>query len=75
MIKTAGCGVAMANACEELKKIADIVTKSNDEDGVAYILEKYSPAQKVISMLRLYFFDIYLEKVFSNITFFQQTSL
>lgn len=42
MIKTAGCGVAMANACEELKEISDIVTKSNDEDGVAYILEKYS---------------------------------
>lgn len=40
MIKVAGCGVAMENACDELKKIADIVTKSNDEDGVAYILEK-----------------------------------
>ena len=44
MIKTAGCGVAMANACEELKKISDIITKSNDEDGVAYILERYSLA-------------------------------
>lgn len=39
MIKTAGCGVAMANACDELKKAADIITKSNDEEGVAYILE------------------------------------
>ena len=44
MIKTAGCGVAMANACEELKEISDIITKSNDEDGVAYILERYSLA-------------------------------
>lgn len=39
MIKAAGCGVAMSNACGELKKYADIITKSNDEDGVAWFLE------------------------------------
>lgn len=40
MIKTAGIGIAMGNACEELKKIADYTTKSNDENGVAIVLEK-----------------------------------
>ena len=35
MMQFAGCGVAMGNATEHLKSIADYVTKSNDEDGVA----------------------------------------
>ena len=35
----AGYGVAMGNATEHLKSIADYVTKSNDEDGVAYAIE------------------------------------
>ena len=39
MIKMAGLGVAMGNATEHLKSIADYVTKSNDEDGVAYAIE------------------------------------
>jgi Cof subfamily protein (haloacid dehalogenase superfamily) len=42
MIRWAGTGVAMANADERIKNIADIVTeKSNDEDGVAELIEKY----------------------------------
>lgn len=41
MIEYAGMGIAMANANEECKKRADDVTLSNDEDGVAYALEKY----------------------------------
>ncbi len=40
MIQAAGIGVAMGNATEELKNAADIVTKSNAEDGVAVILEQ-----------------------------------
>lgn len=40
MIKMAGIGVAMGNAPEEIKKIADRVTVSNEEDGVAEVLEK-----------------------------------
>ena len=32
--------VAVDNADEELKEIANIFTKSNDEDGVGIILEK-----------------------------------
>ena len=41
MIKAAGMGVVMKNGREELKKIADFVTKTNDEDGVAYAIEKF----------------------------------
>ena len=40
MIKAAGMGVVMENGREELKEIADFVTKTNDEDGVAYAIEK-----------------------------------
>jgi hypothetical protein len=41
MLKLAGIGVAMGNATEELKAIADDVTLSLDEDGIAVALEKY----------------------------------
>ena len=41
MIEAAGCGVAMANGCDEIKRCADVITRTNDEEGVAYILEKY----------------------------------
>ncbi len=33
-------GIAMDNACDELKKVAKYVTKSNDSDGVAYVLDQ-----------------------------------
>lgn len=39
MIRFAGAGVAMANACQALKEAADYETLSNDEDGVAYALK------------------------------------
>lgn len=35
MIKTAGTGVAMGNAIEELKAVADFVCDTNDNDGIA----------------------------------------
>lgn len=41
MVEYAGLGVAMANACEPVKQAADFITKSNDEDGVAYVVEKF----------------------------------
>ena len=41
MVEYAGLGVAMANACEPVKSVADFVTKSNDEDGVAYVVERF----------------------------------
>jgi Cof subfamily protein (haloacid dehalogenase superfamily) len=40
MIEYAGIGVAMANAIPKVKDCADIITDSNDEDGVAKIIEK-----------------------------------
>lgn len=41
MIEVAGMGIAMGNAIPELKEMADFVTKSNNEAGVAYALEHY----------------------------------
>ena len=41
MIEFAGLGVAMANARDEVKEVADYITSSNDEDGVAEVVEKY----------------------------------
>jgi Cof subfamily protein (haloacid dehalogenase superfamily) len=41
MIQKAGFGVAMGNAVQPLKQAADFVTKSNEEDGAAYAIEKF----------------------------------
>lgn len=41
MIEFAGLGVAMGNAFEEVKEIADYITKSNENDGVAKVIEKF----------------------------------
>ena len=41
MIRYAGLGVAMANAKEEVKKEADYITLSNDEDGVLRVIEEF----------------------------------
>jgi Cof subfamily protein (haloacid dehalogenase superfamily) len=41
MVEVAGLGVAMGNAVEPLKAIADYVTLSNNEDGVAHVIEKF----------------------------------
>ena len=41
MIQYAGLGVAMANAEEEVKTAANYVTLSNEEDGVAVVVEKF----------------------------------
>lgn len=41
MIEYAGLGVAMGNAEDEIKKRADYITLSNDEDGVAHVIKKF----------------------------------
>lgn len=41
MLRDAGFAVVMGNADEETKKLADFVTKSNEEDGVAYAVDKF----------------------------------
>ncbi|MFF9407269.1 HAD family hydrolase [Streptomyces anandii] len=44
MFQWAAHGVAMANAHPELKAVADEVTTSNEDDGVAAVLERLFPA-------------------------------
>ena len=39
MLKLAGTAVAVSNAIDEVKAVADHVTDSNDQDGVAKFLE------------------------------------
>ena len=41
MIAFAGLGAAVANAGSEAKEAADVITDSNDEEGVAHLIEKY----------------------------------
>lgn len=41
MLQFAGLSVAMGNAYDETKKYADFISKSNEEDGVAFAIEKY----------------------------------
>jgi len=41
MLKYAGLGVAMGNAFDEIKELADYVTHSNEDDGVAHVIEKF----------------------------------
>lgn len=41
MIKYAGLGIAMGNAFPEIKEIADVITDTNMNNGVATAIEKY----------------------------------
>lgn len=41
MLELAGIGIAMGNASDHVKAIANVTTKTNDEDGVAEAVEKY----------------------------------
>ena len=41
LLKSAGYGVAMGNANDNLKDIADFTTLSNSNDGVAYFINKF----------------------------------
>ncbi|GAE14753.1 5-amino-6-(5-phospho-D-ribitylamino)uracil phosphatase YcsE [Bacteroides pyogenes] len=41
MIQFAGMGIAMGNAQEPVKKAADYITLTNDEDGVSAAIEKF----------------------------------
>lgn len=45
MINFAGLGVAMANAPRDIQDGADYVTYSNEEDGVAHVIEKFILAE------------------------------
>ena len=41
MIQYAGLGVAMENAVLPVRQAADYITRSNNEDGVAHVVEKF----------------------------------
>lgn len=41
MLRIAGYAVAMGNAVQPLKEMADEITVSNEEDGVAHVLERF----------------------------------
>jgi Cof subfamily protein (haloacid dehalogenase superfamily) len=41
LLKNVGLPVAMGNAVEDLKKIAKVITSSNNEDGVGKVIETY----------------------------------
>jgi hydroxymethylpyrimidine pyrophosphatase-like HAD family hydrolase len=41
MLKHVGCGVAVANAREEVKAISDYTTLSNTENGVALFIQQH----------------------------------
>lgn len=41
MIKYAGLGVAMGNAVEKVKEASDVVTLTNEQNGVAKIIKEY----------------------------------
>lgn len=41
MVKYAGCGVAMGNGTPALKKVADYVTGTNNQDGLAQAIDKF----------------------------------
>lgn len=42
LVEQAGLGVAMGNAIEKVKEVADYITKTNDENGVAYAIRKFA---------------------------------
>lgn len=46
MLRQAGLGVAMGNAQPEVREAADFITDSNDEDGVAKIVQKFMTPKK-----------------------------
>ncbi|CAD7700586.1 unnamed protein product [Ostreobium quekettii] len=41
MVQGAGLGVAMGNAVQKVKQVADVVVATNDEDGVAEAIERF----------------------------------
>ena len=46
MIEYAGLGIAMGNAFEEIKSVADVITETNDDDGVAKAIYRYCLKEK-----------------------------
>lgn len=47
MLKYAGLGVAMENAFDEVKEVASYITKSNNDHGVAHVIDKFMLGEDV----------------------------
>jgi len=43
MIRNSGLGIAVENAIQEVKDVANEITLNSKEDGVAVAIEKYFP--------------------------------
>ena len=41
MVREAGLGIAVENAVQPVKDVADYITVSNENDGVAKAIEKF----------------------------------
>ncbi|MDZ5470185.1 Cof-type HAD-IIB family hydrolase [Bacillus sp. 31A1R] len=52
MIEQVGLGVAMGNAPVEVKKAADWITRSNNQQGVGYMVKEHFRKQQPIEFLR-----------------------
>ena len=47
MVRKAGLGVAVANGEEALRREADFVTRTCDEDGVGYVIRKFGLGENI----------------------------
>lgn len=52
MIEAVGLGVAMGNAPAQLKQAADWITRSNQENGVSYMVKEHFRKQQPIEFLK-----------------------
>lgn len=66
MIKEAGFGVAMANGEDEVKDVADYITLSNEDEGVAYAIRKLLFNEKIENVVPAKPFLRRLLSVFTN---------
>ncbi|GIN37995.1 Cof-type HAD-IIB family hydrolase [Heyndrickxia oleronia] len=52
LIEWSGLGVAMGNASPQLKRAADWITRSNNENGVSYMVKEHFRKQQPIDFLK-----------------------
>ncbi|MDA1476634.1 Cof-type HAD-IIB family hydrolase [Bacillus changyiensis] len=51
MLKIAGKSFAMGNACKEIKELADDVTLTNDENGVAHMIHQIIKQKQTVNLV------------------------
>ena len=47
MIEYAGLGVAMGHACDKIKEISNFITDTNNNDGVAKVIEGFIIKERI----------------------------